>query len=163
MKLDVGQTVTALLHEHAGTVLVSIPAEKGTLVPPKQSAPSKITGHNVLAVLVSREMGTLNVSQVRKTSFYHFIHSSTNSLFPVKVGECSFDYECQNEKACIENYCQDPCRIPSSPCGEKAQCLVKIHRAVCQCPPEWAGNPHQECFQCKWQNFFFIDVLRFKI
>ena len=66
MKLDVGQTVTALLHEHAGTVLVSIPAEKGTLVPPKQSAPSKITGRNVLAALVSRETDTHNVSQVRK-------------------------------------------------------------------------------------------------
>ena len=75
MKLDVGQTVIALLREHAGTVLVSIPAEKETLVPPKQSALSKITGHNVLAVLVSRETGILNVSQVRKTRFDHKINS----------------------------------------------------------------------------------------
>ena len=67
MKLDVGQTVTALLHEHAGTVLVSIPAEKGAHVPPKLSAPPKITELNVLAVLVSPEMDILNVSLVRIT------------------------------------------------------------------------------------------------
>ena len=151
MKLDVGQTAIALPHERAGTVLVSIHAEKGTPVPPKQSAPSKITGPNVHAVLVSQETDTPNVSKVRKTDFEHLIHSSPNPPFPVKVGECSFDHECPNDKACIENYCRDPCRIPSSPCGEKAQCLVKLHRAVCQCPAEWAGNPHQECFQCECQ------------
>ena len=154
MKLDVGLTAIAHLQEHVETVLVSIPAEKGAHVPPKLSAPSKITELNVLAVLVSPGTDILNVSLVRITVItvtQFFAHSSTIFLFPVKVGECSFDYECQNDKACIENYCQDPCIIPSSPCGEKAQCLVKIHRAVCQCPPDWAGNPHQECFQCKLQ------------
>ena len=66
MKQDVGQTMIAHHHEHAKTVHVSIHAEKGNLVPPKQSALSEIIGHSVLAALVSQEMDTHNVSQVRK-------------------------------------------------------------------------------------------------
>ena len=85
----------------------------------------------------------------------HYLRSSLNKLkifFSVKVGECQFDSECPDPKSCIENFCQDPCKIPFDPCGERAECRAIYHRAVCQCPPEWAGNPHVQCFQCKIQN-----------
>ena len=71
------------------------------------------------------------------------------TLISVKVGECQFDSECPDTKSCIENFCQDPCRTPFNPCGEEAVCRAIYHRAVCQCPPEWAGNPHHQCYQCK--------------
>ena len=81
MKLDVGLTAIAHLQEHAETVLVSIPAEKGAHVPPKLSAPSKITELNVLAVLVSPETDILNVSLVRITVITYYCYSIFCSFF----------------------------------------------------------------------------------
>ena len=53
-------------------------------------------------------------------------------------------------KACLESYCQDPCREPSDPCGVNTDCETIDHRPVCQCPVGWAGNPHIQCYQSKF-------------
>ena len=66
----------------------------------------------------------------------------------VKKGECQHDSDCADDKACIENQCLDPCYI-TEPCGKNAICKTSSHRPVCRCPSDWAGNPHQECYQCR--------------
>ena len=67
----------------------------------------------------------------------------------VQVG-CQRDEECPTNRACIENQCVDPCYVPNNPCGDRAVCEPMQHRAVCHCPPEWAGNPHIQCYQCRF-------------
>ena len=70
----------------------------------------------------------------------------------VKTGECQHDDECPSDKACIENYCVDPCE--TDPCGKNAICRTSNHIPVCRCPEDWGGNPHQECFQCRFTTFW---------
>ena len=95
------------------------------------------------------------VSKVSRTLILHWLVTETLTLnlpfsFEVKTGECQHDDECPTSEACIENYCVDPC--DSDPCGRSAICKTSNHIPVCRCPENWAGNPHQECFECK---FFF--------
>ena len=66
----------------------------------------------------------------------------------VKRGECQNDEECPDNRACIENQCLDPCN--SDPCGRNAICETKAHIPICKCPPNTAGNPHEECYSCKF-------------
>lgn len=70
-------------------------------------------------------------------------------FFPVQNGECQFDDECAEQLACLDNICQNPCQIPSLPCGQNALCKVISHRPICHCPLDWAGDPHHICYQCK--------------
>ncbi len=67
--------------------------------------------------------------------------------FIVKKGECDFDEECLDNKACVQHQCVDPCQT-QRPCGRGAICQAIAHRPVCKCPSEWGGDPHVECFQC---------------
>ena len=71
--------------------------------------------------------------------------------FLVKQGECQYDRDCPDNRACIENQCLDPC-IVEDPCGKNAECQTTSHRAVCRCPSGWAGDPHTECYQCRFRN-----------
>ena len=67
---------------------------------------------------------------------------------------CRSDSECPSDEACLDGQCQDPCRVPYGPCGSNAQCETITHRPVCKCPVGWAGNPHIECFTCKFGRTF---------
>ena len=92
------------------------------------------------------------VSKVSHILIWHWLVTETLTLnlpfsFEVKTGECQHDDECPTSEACIENYCVDPC--DSDPCGRSAICKTSNHIPVCRCPENWAGNPHQECFECK--------------
>ena len=71
------------------------------------------------------------------------------SLILVQRGECQMDRDCPDNRACINNQCLDPC-IVDDPCGKNAQCQTTSHRPVCRCPNGWAGDPHTECFQCRF-------------
>ena len=71
------------------------------------------------------------------------------SICLVKTGECEVDQECPNNRACIEQQCLDPCSV-YDPCGKNAECQTTDHRPVCRCPSGWAGDPHYECFQCRF-------------
>ena len=70
-------------------------------------------------------------------------------IFVVKQGECQSDPECPDNRACIDLQCLDPC-VEYDPCGQNAICETLAHRAVCKCPSGWAGDPHAQCFQCRF-------------
>ena len=72
----------------------------------------------------------------------------------IRRGECYHDTECPDDRACVQNQCQDPCRL-DEPCGLKAICTVSSHRAICKCPEGWGGQPFTECFQCKFNTLPF--------
>ena len=42
----------------------------------------------------------------------------------------------------------------SDPCGVAAICEASSHRPVCRCPEGWGGNPHVQCFDCKFLSAF---------
>ena len=68
------------------------------------------------------------------------------------------DRDCPDNRACINNQCLDPCII-DDPCGKNAQCQTTSHRPVCRCPNGWAGDPHTECFQCRFLKSFETSLI----
>ena len=71
---------------------------------------------------------------------------------PIFDGECRVDPDCPDNRACISNQCLDPC-VEYDPCGKHALCETSSHFATCRCPTGWAGDPHTECFQCKFHSY----------
>lgn len=66
---------------------------------------------------------------------------------PIKICSrpaCLKDDDCPDDRACINEQCQSPCSI-NFPCGVKANCEVSRHRAMCQCSPDYTGDPYLEC------------------
>lgn len=57
--------------------------------------------------------------------------------------ECIENHDCQLNRACVENKCQDPCL--RSPCGINAICTVRHHIATCACPPGLVGDASTRC------------------
>ena len=82
-----------------------------------------------------------------------------NLIIVVKTGECHYDSDCADHEICIEEQCKNPCQYPFDPCGQNAECTASAHRAICHCPPEWAGNPHVECYKCMyfWHNLILSN------
>jgi hypothetical protein len=73
---------------------------------------------------------------------------------PIKKGECDHDDECADDKACYDHQCRSPCSPPGHRgrvCGTNAECHATLHRAVCQCPYGWAGNPKETCYKRETQ------------
>lgn len=66
--------------------------------------------------------------------------------------ECTTDYECSAQLACIREKCQNPCFTHS--CGVNAECKVQNHRAICVCLPGYIGNPIAVCEERKTSDFF---------
>lgn len=56
--------------------------------------------------------------------------------------ECIANSECQNELACINQKCKDPC--PGA-CGSGAECRVVSHAPQCICPQGYNGDPFIRC------------------
>lgn len=72
------------------------------------------------------------------------------SCLPTYIGsppgcrpECTVSSECAQNKACINQKCQDPC--PGT-CGLNAHCSVINHSPVCACSPGQTGDPFTRCF-----------------
>ena len=42
---------------------------------------------------------------------------------------------------CVEGRCVNPCAATENPCGLNAECKVVLHRAICNCPLGYFGNP----------------------
>lgn len=57
-------------------------------------------------------------------------------------GECQYDGECQDNKACIGYACVSPCR---GQCGAGAECNGRRHIAVCTCPHGSEGDALVSC------------------
>ena len=51
--------------------------------------------------------------------------------------ECVVDEECPQVLACRNEHCVDPCD-----CAPNAQCIVRSHRARCQCYDGYTGDPY---------------------
>lgn len=56
--------------------------------------------------------------------------------------ECESDYDCGSQEFCKDFKCHQSC----TQCGIGAQCVrVSNHRAICECPKNYYGNPTVEC------------------
>lgn len=56
--------------------------------------------------------------------------------------ECTISSECNQDKACINQRCVDPC--PGT-CGLNARCQVLNHNPICSCSPGFTGDPFVQC------------------
>lgn len=72
--------------------------------------------------------------------------------------ECTVSSECPQNKACINNKCQDPC--PGT-CGINARCQIVNHNPICSCPENYVGDPFVRCIleESKQLYFFFSCIL----
>jgi len=57
---------------------------------------------------------------------------------------CISDDQCAYDKQCYNGECVPPCLL-SDPCAPTAKCYGDNHRAACQCPPGYFGNPFDKC------------------
>ena len=48
--------------------------------------------------------------------------------------ECTKHNDCNDQEACVDLHCEDPCFRPTQVCGSGADCNVKNHTPVCSCP-----------------------------
>lgn len=56
--------------------------------------------------------------------------------------QCTQNYDCGPNEACINQKCQNPC-INACPSG--SECRVQNHVAICECPPSYTGNAFEGC------------------
>lgn len=56
--------------------------------------------------------------------------------------ECVFSNDCEQDKACIREKCQNPC---IDTCGPNAECHVIAHSAYCNCLPGYRGDAFVGC------------------
>lgn len=87
-------------------------------------------------------------------------HHAVCSCLPNYIGrppscrpECTSNYECSLALACIKEKCSDPC--PGS-CGAYASCSVVNHSPVCQCLPQYTGDPFSGCHPVPRKSSFFF-------
>lgn len=52
----------------------------------------------------------------------------TSHFFLVRI-QCTNNRDCSQDKACIENFCQDPCK--TQVCRAQKECLVQHHQSTC--------------------------------
>ena len=67
---------------------------------------------------------------------------------PVEAVGCRSDDECLDSEACNNGDCSNPC-YSNNPCSSSAICTPKRHRATCNCPPGFEGDPYQRCVPSK--------------
>lgn len=60
--------------------------------------------------------------------------------------ECVLSSDCNRDKACKRNKCQDPC---PGICGQNARCDVINHIPACTCPEGFTGDPFTYCREAK--------------
>ncbi|KAF2350556.1 EGF-like domain [Trinorchestia longiramus] len=58
--------------------------------------------------------------------------------------ECVVNSQCSSSLACINRKCQNPC---ADTCGDRAQCAVQNHKAICTCPPYLTGDAYLRCVE----------------
>ena len=56
--------------------------------------------------------------------------------------ECTINFDCPSDKACINRKCQDPC---PGLCGVNAYCRVRNHIPICVCNRDFSGDPFSQC------------------
>jgi hypothetical protein len=59
--------------------------------------------------------------------------------------ECFSSSDCDQDKACYNEKCRNPC-IEKRPCAEQnARCTVVNHNAICTCSNGYEGDPFESC------------------
>lgn len=56
--------------------------------------------------------------------------------------ECMVSTDCPQDRACLNQKCQDPC--PGT-CGLNARCQVVNHNPICSCRADFTGDPFIRC------------------
>jgi hypothetical protein len=56
--------------------------------------------------------------------------------------ECTLDFDCLSNLACMSSRCQDPC---VNFCGTNAKCSVLNHKPICMCVEGYTGDPYSAC------------------
>lgn len=56
--------------------------------------------------------------------------------------ECHYDADCDDDKMCIQDKCEDPC---VNACGAGARCHTRNHFPRCVCPEGTTGDPFYKC------------------
>lgn len=75
--------------------------------------------------------------------------------------ECVFSTDCEQNKACVQRKCIDPC---IEACGQNAVCQVVNHIPMCSCNAGFTGNAFVMCnpvqgnflYSCIYSNNFSI-------
>lgn len=64
------------------------------------------------------------------------------------VSECTTDSECQSRLACINNRCENPCKL-SAICSPDQECRVQdtlpLRTVMCVCPPDSVAQADGRC------------------
>lgn len=71
-------------------------------------------------------------------------------LPPACRPECTVSAECPQNRACIQQKCQDPC---PGVCGQNANCEVINHSPICSCRSGYTGDPFTRCFRIPRKKF----------
>lgn len=58
---------------------------------------------------------------------------------------CRSDDDCSGQHSCVNRNCVPVCAVDGSSCGTGATCYGAAHRANCECPPGFVGNPNVAC------------------
>ncbi|XP_046661270.1 adhesion G protein-coupled receptor E1-like [Homalodisca vitripennis] len=67
-------------------------------------------------------------------------------LIGCQIKNCTMNSDCPEEKACINEHCEDPCK---DACGLNTICKVIKHRPICSCSPEHVWDPLIGCQEIK--------------
>ncbi|KAG4068168.1 hypothetical protein HA402_001593 [Bradysia odoriphaga] len=59
--------------------------------------------------------------------------------------KCSVHRECDDSSACYNGRCVEPCLL--NVCGVNAKCKTVNHTPICNCPPNYTGDPFVICTQ----------------
>ena len=86
--------------------------------------------------------------------------------------ECRVDQDCQSNLACIDERCQNPCRI-NNPCTGEQSCVVKdtlpTRTVACVCPEGTVVSDRGHCqkgifrYFCIWLENYFPEKWSVKI
>ncbi|RZF34371.1 hypothetical protein LSTR_LSTR008910 [Laodelphax striatellus] len=72
----------------------------------------------------------------------------TRPRTPEITPECSVDAECPSRLACVNNRCENPCRL-SAICSPDQECRVQdslpLRTIMCVCPPDSIATPDGRC------------------
>ncbi|XP_065203537.1 neurogenic locus notch homolog protein 1-like [Planococcus citri] len=117
---------------------------------PTCSCPPEYTGDPFYQCIPMPPTDPCNPSPCGPNSQCEAISQHANcACLPTYVGsppncrpECINNSECEFNRACIRQKCDDPC--PNF-CGLFALCDVRNHIPYCSCPPQYTGNSFIQC------------------
>lgn len=68
-----------------------------------------------------------------------------NVVFWHLVAGCRTNSDCSGSHACVQRNCVPVCSPSLASCGKNAICHGIHHKAICECPPGFGGNPSVSC------------------